>query len=137
MEPAMKRSILALVAAFVAWAAVATVLNFGLRVGLEGYAAAEPRMSFTLAMMVARLVIGASASLVAGAVAGRIAPAGSRTPWVFAAAMLALFIPGHIRLWQHFPVWYHLTFLVTLVPLIVVGSRLWKAGAAADASNDA
>jgi hypothetical protein len=122
----MKRSILAFVAAFVAWLLVATVLNRGLRIGLEGYASAEPRMSFTLAMMVARLVIAAIASLSAGAVAGRIAPAGSRTPWVFAVVLLALFIPEHVRLWQHFPAWYHLTFLVTLVPLVVVGSRLWQ-----------
>ena len=52
----MKRSILAFVAAFVAWLLVVTVLNRGLRIGLEGYAAAEPQMSFTLTMMVARLV---------------------------------------------------------------------------------
>jgi len=122
----MKRSILAFVAAFVTWLLVATVLNRALRIGLEGYAAAEPRMSFTLTMMVARLVIAAIASLAAGAVAGRIARAGSYTAWVFAAVLLALFIPEHIKLWQHFPVWYHLTFLVTLVPLVVVGSWLWQ-----------
>ena len=127
----MKRSILALVAAFLAWLLVATVLNRGLRIGLKGYATAEPQMSFTLAMLVARLVIAAIASLTAGAVAGRIAPAGSPAPWVFAAVMLALFIPEHVKLWQHFPVWYHLTFLVTLVPLVVVGSRLWQVRPAA------
>ena len=75
--------------------------------------------------------IAAIASLAAGAVAGRIAPAGSRTPWVFAAVMLALFIPEHVMLWQRFPVWYHLTFLVTLAPLIVVGSWLWPVRPAA------
>jgi hypothetical protein len=128
----MKRPILAFVAALVAWLLVVTVLNRGLRIGLDGYAAAEPQLSFTLSMMVARLVIAAIASLVAGAVAGRIAPAGSRTPWVFAAVMLALFIPEHVRLWQHFPVWYHLTFLVTLAPLIVAGSWLWQMRPAAD-----
>jgi hypothetical protein len=133
----MKRSILAFVAALVTWLLVATVLNRGLRLGLEGYAAAEPRMSFTLAMMVARLVIAAIASLAAGAVAGRIAPTGSRTPWVFAAVLLALFIPEHVQLWQRFPVWYHLTFLVTLVPLVVVGSLLWQVRPAAGGLNSA
>jgi len=127
----MKRSILAFVAAFVAWLVVATVLNLGLRFGLEGYAAAEPRLSFTVPMMVARLALAVIASLTAGAVAGRIAPVGSRTPWVFALVLLALFIPGHIRIWQHFPLWYHLTFLATLVPLVVVGSRLGQVHPAA------
>ncbi len=118
------RAILAFVAALITWVIVASVLNRGLRIGLEGYAAAEPRMHFTLRMMAARLAVGAIASLAAGAVAGRIAPSGSRTPWVCAVLLLAAFIPEHIKLWHLFPVWYHLTFLVTLVPLVALGSRL-------------
>ena len=38
--------------------------------------------------------------------------------------MLLLFIPEHVRLWDKFPVWYHLTFLGSLVPLRVAGGRL-------------
>jgi hypothetical protein len=45
-------------------------------------------------------------------------------PWVFGALVLAVFLPEHVKLWHVFPVWYHLTFLVTLVPLIVLGARL-------------
>jgi hypothetical protein len=36
--------------------------------------------------------------------------------------LLALFIPQHIMLWARFPVWYHLTFLFSLVPL----AYLWR-----------
>jgi len=39
------------------------------------------------------------------------------------------FIPVHITLWQKFPVWYHFTFLLSLVPLTYVGgtiSRWWQ-----------
>jgi hypothetical protein len=38
--------------------------------------------------------------------------------------LLVVFIPDHVRLWSIFPVWYHMTFLVTLVPLVVLGSWL-------------
>jgi hypothetical protein len=123
----MKRFILALLAGLVVWVLVISLLNRGLRVAVEGYAAAEPRMSFTLGMMTARLVIAASTSLIAGAVAGSIAPSSPRAPWALGAILLAAFIPQHARLWHMFPVWYHLTFLVTLVPLIVLGSRLRRA----------
>jgi hypothetical protein len=120
----MKRSILALLAALVAWVLIVSLLNRGLRMALEGYAAAEPGMSFTLGMLMARLTIGAISSLVAGAVAGSIAPSSARTPWVLGAILLAAFIPEHVRVWNSFPLWYHLTFLLTLLPLVVIGSRL-------------
>ena len=120
----MKRSILALVVGLALWALVATLLNRGLRAGLSGYALAEPTMTFTLGMKVARLILGALASLAAGAVAGRIAPSKAGVPWVLGAIILALFIPVHVQLWSKFPVWYHLTFLGTLLPLVALGSAL-------------
>jgi len=120
----MKRSILAVVAGLVTWIVVASLLNRGLRLTLEGYAAAEPRMSFTLGMMAGRLTLAAIASLSAGAVAGAIAPLSRWTPWVLGAILLAAFLPEHVKIWSVFPVWYHLTFLVTLVPLNVLGARL-------------
>src|SRR5215470_14895644 len=62
-EELMKRSILALIAGLVLWVVVASLLNRGLRVAFAGYAAAEPAMSFTPGMKLARLLVGALASL--------------------------------------------------------------------------
>ena len=42
------------------------------------------------------------------------------------AILLVLFIPEHVRLWNVFPVWYHLTFLLTLAPLLVLGAWLTR-----------
>jgi hypothetical protein len=123
----MKRPLLAAAAAFIAWILVASVLNLVLRATLNGYAAAEPHMHFTPVMLLARLAIAALASLSAGAAIGWIAPLSLRTSWVFGAILLALFVPEHLRLWQRFPVWYHLTFLVTLVPLVMLGTLMARA----------
>jgi len=122
----MKRAILAFVAAFLAWVVVVSLIDRGLRLFLDGYALAEPDMAFTLGMMAARLVMAAVTSLIAGAVAAAIAPADTRVPWLLGALLLVLFLPSHAMLWSRFPVWYHLTFLLTLVPLVVLGSRLWR-----------
>lgn len=124
----MKRSILALLAGLALWALVATLLNFGLRAGLPGYRLAEPAMTFTLGMKVARLILAALASLAAGAATGLIAPSKRAVPWVLGAIVLALFIPAHVQLWSKFPVWYHLTFLGTLVPLVALGAALARKG---------
>ena len=125
MKP-MWRTILSVVCGLVAWMVVATILNFPLRLWLPGYAEAEPAMEFTLAMKIARLLIGGFASLGAGAVARAIAPASRVAPWVVGLILLAVFVPEHVRLWSKFPVWYHLTFLVTLAPLVALGASLWS-----------
>jgi hypothetical protein len=35
-----------------------------------------------------------------------------------------MFLPVHIAIWSKFPVWYHLTFLLTIIPAVLVGSLL-------------
>jgi len=120
----MKRAILAFLAGLVTWLLVVSVLDRGLRIALAGYAAAEPKMTFTVGMMAARLTIAAVTSVIAGAVAGWISPRGLRVAWVMGAILLVAFLPVHARLWNTFPLWYHLTFLGTLLPLVVLGSWL-------------
>jgi hypothetical protein len=127
----MKRTLLAVFVALVSWVAVATVLNLLVRRGIPGYAAAEPAFAFTLGMQIARLVVGAAASLAAGAVAARIAPNDARAPWIAGVILLVVFLPGHVQLWHRFPLWYHLTFLVSLIPLVLLGARWLRARGAA------
>jgi len=122
----MKRSILGFIAGLAVWVLVASLLNRSLRFGLEGYAAAEPQMTFTHAMMAARLALGALASLAAGAVTRAVAPSSTRVLWVLGAVLLAAFIPVHVQLWAKFPVWYHLVFLGTLVPLVALGGTFTR-----------
>lgn len=122
----MKRLLLAVIGGFIAWVVVVSLLDRGLRLALAGYVAAEPAMQFTLAMMAARLSIAALTSLIAGAVVSAIAPASRRAPWVLGVLLVILFIPSHVRLWHHFPLWYHLTFLLTLAPLVAAGGWLWR-----------
>jgi len=120
----MKRAILAFSAGLVIWVVVISVLDRALRVLLGGYAAAEPTMSFTLGMLVSRLAIAALTSLIAGVLAAWIAPASTRVPLLLGITLLVAFIPVHMRLWSLFPFWYHLVFLGTLLPLVLLGSRL-------------
>jgi hypothetical protein len=120
----MKRAVLAFIAGLLAWVVVVSLIDRVLRISLAGYAAAEAKLTFTLAMMTSRLMMAALTSIVAGAVVGAIAPESRRAPWVLGVALLAVFIPIHVSLWHAFPLWYHLTFLLTLAPLIVLGARL-------------
>jgi hypothetical protein len=120
----MWRVVASIVAGLVAWVVVVTILNFGLRAAVPGYHAAETTLQFTLAMKVGRLIEAALTSLAAGAVIGWIDPSRRWTPWVVGAIVLAAFLPVHVKLWNSFPAWYHVSFLVPLVPLVVIGAAL-------------
>jgi hypothetical protein len=126
----MIRSILAVLTGFVTWLVVATLGNFLIRALLPGYGAAEPTMSFTLAMMVARLGLGVVSSLGAGFACSAVARGNVAAVYGFAAVLVLCFLPVHYNLWQKFPLWYHLFFLVTLAPLVLLGAlvqRRWVA----------
>jgi hypothetical protein len=120
----MLRSICAMIISVVTWFLVATVGNLLLRALLPGYAAVEAAMSFTLPMKLARLALGLISSPSAGIVCAAIANPGSQAAKVVAGIMVALFIPVHYMLWAKFPVWYHLFFLLSLAPAVLLGASL-------------
>jgi len=33
-------------------------------------------------------------------------------------------VPVHIAIWSKFPVWYHLTFLLPIIPAVLLGALL-------------
>jgi hypothetical protein len=117
----MAKTVLGVVASLVVWLVVTTLAGMIMRASWPEYANVADAMTFTLPMMIARLAIGAVATLAAGftsaAIAGR-----SRLARILPGVLLLVgFIPVHISLWDKFPVWYHLTFLLSLVPLSYAG----------------
>ena len=122
--PNWLRAVLAVAAGFVAWFAVATVGNFAIRLLSPGYAEVEKAMNFSLAMLLARLVLGAGASIAAGVVCAAVTPSTRLPGYVFALLLFALFVPVHVSLWDKFPIWYHIIFLGSLVPLLMLGTKL-------------
>ena len=120
----MARQVLGVIAGFVAWMIVATVVGAIMRASWADYNAVADAMTFTLPMMFARLAIGALATMAAGWVTAAIVGPSTVSTLMPGVLLLIGFIPIHIGLWAKFPVWYHLTFLVSLVPLTWLGARL-------------
>jgi hypothetical protein len=125
----MSRKIAAVVAGLFAWLAVVTVAGLIMRLSWPAYARVAASMTFTLKMLIARLSIGAMATVVMGLVTAAIVPQSLITRLLPGVILVVAFVPEHIRLWQTFPVWYHLTFLLSLIPLTYVGGLGAKAGA--------
>jgi hypothetical protein len=120
----MARKALAVIVGLAVWIAVATVAGVIMRAAWPAYASVADAMTFTLPMMIARLSIGAVATVAAGWVAAIIARRSTLATLLPGIVLLAGFIPQHITLWEKFPIWYHLTFLLSLIPLAFLGGKL-------------
>jgi len=118
------KAVLGVVAGLVVWIAVVAVAGVIMRASWPAYASVADAMTFTLPMMLARLTIGALATLAAGWVTTAISPRSMLVRLLPGVLLLVGFIPQHIALWNTFPVWYHLTFLLSLVPLTYLGGML-------------
>jgi hypothetical protein len=124
----MKRSILACLAGLLTWVVVVTVIDRVLRLSLPNYTAAERTLEFTLGMKWARLLMAIATSLAAGAVTAWISRSGRWAPLIVGIVVLATFLPVHIAIWSRFPAWYHLTFLLTIIPAVLAGALLQRSG---------
>ena len=120
----MIRIIAGIVCGLVAWFIVATIGNLVIRLSWPDYVAVETSMAFTLPMMLARLLVGAVASLVAGALTGWIARGNRKAVMGVGILLTLLFIPIHYNLWDYFPLWYHAAFLISIFPLTLAGAYL-------------
>jgi ammonia channel protein AmtB len=120
----MARTTLGVVAGLAAWVIIASIAGLIMRGAWPEYASVADTMTFTLPMLFARLATSAFASLTAGLVTALIARRSMLARLMPAALLLVVFIPVHVMLWDKFPVWYHLTFLMSLVPLTYAGGMV-------------
>ena len=120
----MKRSIFACLTGLLTWIVVVSVINRVLRLSMPNYTAAEHTLQFTLAMKWARLLMAIVTSVAAGAVTSWISQSSRWAPLIVGGVVLAMFLPLHIAIWNKFPAWYHLTFLLTIIPAVLGGALL-------------
>lgn len=122
------RYALAVLAALAGWIFAATLGGFLVRAVIPGYTAVEKSMEFSTVMLLARLLVSFVATGVCGAICAWIARSDGTAAKILAVALLAVFVPMHLSIWKMFPVWYHLTFFVSLVLLSLAGFRVAAAG---------
>ncbi|MBX9730282.1 MAG: hypothetical protein K2X59_03050 [Sphingomonas sp.] len=111
------RTAVSLVAGCLIAVVIAQIGNAAARISWPDYAAAEPTKAYSLAMLVARLAIGAFCTAAAACVTTIIARNG-RAAWLLGGIFLAISLPIHLfRVWADYPAWYHFAYLGYLVPI--------------------
>ena len=118
----MPRIALGVVIGFIAWTAIWLAANFA--IAAAGGLTDQGQVAAPWALPVA-LVVSVAASAVSGLVAGRLARRSVVTTGVLLGILLLLVGIGvQVSNWDAMPLWYHLSFLILLVPATVAGARL-------------
>ncbi len=120
----MVRLIAGIVLGAVAWLVAVFLIGRVAGMTWPEFAAIKDPHLYTVPMLATRLGISALASLVGGFAAALIAGDKARAPLGSGLLLLILFVPYHFTIWNNFPVWYHLTFFVSLPLLGWLGGRL-------------
>jgi hypothetical protein len=111
------------------WATSWTMLRGGfslLRVIWPDYALAEPEKAYTLTMLFVRLVIFTAMIATTAGVATLVA-GDRRVAWIAGGLILVLSLPPHLYpgyVWDDYPAWYHLVYLLSILPIAVYSGRL-------------
>ncbi|UCG31816.1 MAG: hypothetical protein JSU68_09130 [Phycisphaerales bacterium] len=123
----MVRSIVSVLAGFVVWSVIWLVAGQGVRAAMSGAFAEDGSTSsvgVSLLMLVASVICSLAAGYVAALVArGRILTHGL----VLGIILLAVGVMVEIQHWTKMPLWYHLVFLVLLIPVTVGGAAMRRA----------
>jgi hypothetical protein len=120
------RSFLAILIGYVAWSVLWLLGNQGLA---QAWPAQTDAFSDGGALtapgyLITALILSVLCSVVAGRACAAIARAATaRCVWIMAALLLITGVGVQAGVWSRMPTWYHLTFLVLLVPVCVAAGR--------------
>jgi peptidoglycan/LPS O-acetylase OafA/YrhL len=119
----MFRSIFAVAGGFILWSVLWVSYNLALQ-KLDALPSDETQRISSVGALLALLIGSFALSLLAGYVAATIKAAATLPIAALGALLLAVGIFFQSQYWHLMPLWYHLAFLASLVPMCFVGARL-------------
>jgi hypothetical protein len=120
----MGRIIAGAVVGFIVWSILWVGSSAILTVVWADYAAGVETMNFSNGMLVLALIRSFICSIIAGFVAVLVSKELSKTTLGLGILLLVFGLFVQISAWNLFPVWYHLIFLLLLIPLTILGGKL-------------
>jgi hypothetical protein len=76
--------------------------------------------------LVTHIVLGLLVSAAAGYIAAVVSGESTRAPMFAGILVLAMGVAKAAMSWRYVPVWYHIVFTAILLPLAIVGGRLYS-----------
>ena len=109
-----------ILAGLVAYAIFGKVGLYLLQVCWSDYDLHSIDKSFTVPMLAARLFVGNIASIAAGVAATKMGDNKGKSAWVVGTLVFigAAYVHFMTITWTEYPLWYHLTYVLPIVPVI-------------------
>lgn len=121
----MGKIILGVIVGFIVWTVIFVAGESVLRAISPNLAAPEnAAIVDSTALLIGYLIRSIIASVLAGLTAAFIARENSRTPLILGIFLLIVGLLVQISSWNMLPIWYHLTFLILLIPMTLLGGKL-------------
>jgi peptidoglycan/LPS O-acetylase OafA/YrhL len=113
-------------AGLIAYAAIGKLGLYLLQVSWAGYALHSTDKSYSTGMLLARLLVGVLASVAAGITVAKVTNSQRKSAWIVGVIVLcgASYIHFMTKTWTDYPLWYHLAYVLPIVPVIAL-SRLF------------
>ncbi|NJM52520.1 MAG: hypothetical protein HC846_03445 [Blastocatellia bacterium] len=132
----MGRIILGAIVGFIVWSvlwvgsdAVFMAISSSYREYMEGFnKALETKQPFEINSTILFLTLIKSfiCSIISGLVAAMLAKENTKSTLLLGVLLLAFGIFIQSTLWSYLPLWYHIPFLVLLIPMTFLGGKLQK-----------
>ena len=78
-------------------------------------------------MLLTHIVVGSLIAVMSGFLAALIAGENKRAPLVLGLLLLALGLLKAVMSWPYVPIWYHVIFTALLIPMTIMGGKLFNA----------
>lgn len=122
----MLRLILGVIAGFFVWSILWVAGDALVRVVWTSYDESVKAMSFSSALLVVPLILSIVCSVISGFVTALIAKESFLSTLILGVLLLLVGIFVQVSVWDKVQVWYHLAFLISLIPATILGGKLRK-----------
>ena len=78
-------------------------------------------------MLLTHIVLGSIVSVMSGSLAALIAGENTRAPLVLGFLLVALGLVKVVMSWPYVPIWHHVIFTAVLIPMTIMGGKLFTA----------
>ena len=125
----MGKMILGIIVGFVVWTILWLGSNAILVAIMPDIAPTAELTNITSTYLIIRLISSVIFSIIAGFVAVIISKEAAKTAFFLGMLLLATGIFVQVGVWNAIPLWYHIIFLILLIPMTLLGGKLKKAEA--------
>ncbi|MFN8283452.1 MAG: hypothetical protein U0U67_09580 [Chitinophagales bacterium] len=110
---------LSILAGLVGYATIGSLGLYLLKACWTEYAKSSIDKSYTLEMLLSRLFVATIAAITAGILTTKTSKRQGKSIWFVAITIFSIAAYIHFfRVWTDYPIWYHLTYLLSIIPII-------------------